>query len=127
MRRQTMAIALAALFASAPAWSSGDGDLWILPVAVACVSQYPDLSSTQLGTSLVQAPQLAPQISAAKAAFASHPWQGKALCEELMHEDLTRQNEDKGHFDKMREKHIDAFRSLVEQFPQLWAAPEAAQ
>jgi hypothetical protein len=24
--------------------------------------------------------------------------------------------------DKMREKHIDAFRSLVEQFPQLWAA-----
>jgi len=44
-----------------------------------------------------------------------------------MHEDLTRQNEDRGHFDKMREKHIDAFRSLVEQSPQLWAAPEAAQ
>jgi hypothetical protein len=127
MRRHKITIALVTLLASAPAWSSGDGDLWILPVAVACVAQYPELSSTQLGTVLQQAPQLAPQISAAKAAFASHPWQGKALCDELMHEDLTRQPEDKGHFDKMREKHIDAFRSLVEQFPQLWAAPEAAR
>jgi hypothetical protein len=35
-----------------------------------------------------------------------------------MHEDLSRQPEDTGHVDKMREKHIDAFRSLVEQFPQ---------
>lgn len=127
MRCQKMTVALVALLASAPAWSSGDGDLWILPVAVACVAQYPDLAGTPLGTSLTQAPQLAPQISAAKSAFASKPWQGKALCDELMHEDLTRQNEDKGHFDKMREKHIDAFRSLVEQFPQLWAAPDAAR
>lgn len=82
-----MAIALVTLLASAPAWSSGDGDLWIFPVASACMAQYPELSSTQLGTALQQAPQIAAHISAAKAAFAS----------------------------------------LVEQFPQLWAAPDEAK
>jgi len=59
MRRRNMIIALFALSTSAPAWSSGDGDLWILPAAVACVAQYPELSSTYLGTALLKAPQLA--------------------------------------------------------------------
>ena len=127
MRRQNMIIALFALSTSAPAWSAGDGDLWILPAAVACVAQYPELSSTYLGTALLKAPQLAPQISAAKEAFASRPWPGKGLCDELMHEDPNQQHGDKAHFDKMREKHIDAIRALVEQFPQLWGAPEAAK
>lgn len=76
---------------------------------------------------MLQAPQLAQQIGAAKAAFASRPWQGKGLCNELMHEDPTREPQDKGHFDKMREKHIDALTSLVERFPQLWPDPEAAR
>jgi len=127
MRRHNVAIALATLLTSVPAWSSGDGDLWILPVAVACVAQYPELSSTPLGGGLSKAPEVAPQISAAKAAFASRPWKGKELCDELMHEDPRHQSEDSAHFDKMREKHIDAFRALVEQFPQLWAAPDAAR
>jgi hypothetical protein len=127
MRLHKTTIALFALFASAPALSSGDGDLWVFPVAVACVAQYPELSTTALGAELLKAPQLSHQIGAAKAAFASRPWPGKGLCDELMHEDPQQQVKDKFHFDKMREKHIDALRSLVEQFPQLWADPEAAR
>jgi hypothetical protein len=120
MHRHCMTIALLGLFTSAPAWSAGDGDLWILPAAMACVAQYPSLSSTELGSKLVKAPQVVRQIDAARAAFATRPWEARSLCDELMHLDPKLRPADKAYFEKMRERHIDALSALQERIPGFW-------
>jgi len=125
MRRHCLSLALLGIFISVPAWSAGDGDLWILPAAVACVAQYPELSSTDLGSKLMKAPQAAQQVDAAKAAFATRPWPGRALCDELMHLDPHAQHVDQAYFDKLREKHLDALSALQERLPAFWGATES--
>lgn len=127
MRRHCLTLALFGIFTSVPAWSAGDGDLWILPAAVACVAQYPELSTTDLGSKLMQAPQAAAQVGAAKAAFAARPWQGRALCDELMHLDPHARPVDQAYFDKLRDKHVDALRALQERIPAFWGATEPAR
>lgn len=117
MYRSCMTIALLGMFTSIPASSAGDGDLWILPAAVACVAQYPDLSGTELGSKLVKAPRAEQQIGAARAAFATRPWEARALCDELMHLDPKLRPADKAYFEKMRERHIDALGALQERIP----------
>ena len=127
MRRHCLTLALFGMFTSVPAWSAGDGDLWILPAAVACVAQYPELSTTDLGSKLMQAPQAAAQVAAARTAFAARPWQGRALCDELMRLDPHSQPADKAYFEKLHDKHVDALSALQERIPEFWGASEASQ
>jgi hypothetical protein len=121
MRRHTITIALCALCVSAPGRSAGNDDLWILPAAIACVAQYPELSSTRLGTSLVNAPKVQQDINKAKAVFASNPWQGAALCNELMHDKPDPGRDDRAHFNNLRDRHLDALKALAERFPNGWS------
>ncbi|MQA21608.1 hypothetical protein GEV01_18990 [Rugamonas sp. FT103W] len=121
MRRHKITIALCALFVSAPGWSSEDDDLWILPTVIACVAQYPELSNTRLGTSLVNSPKLQQHLDRAKAVLVSKPWQGRALCDELMHVKRDPQRDDQTYFNNMRDRHLDALKALAERFPYGWS------
>ena len=75
----------------------------------------------------MKALQAAAQVGAAKAAFAARPWQGRALCDELMDLDPHAPPVDKAYFDKLHDKHIDALSALQERIPEFWGASEAAQ
>lgn len=127
MWRRKLTIALCTLCVSAPGWSSGNDDLWILPAATACVAQYPEFSSTRLGASLVNAPLVQQHINRAKAVFASNPWPGRAHCDELMHDKPDRQRDDRTHFNNMRDRHLDALKALAERFPEGWSFSKPGQ
>lgn len=127
MWRRKITIALCILCVSVCGWSSGNDDLWILPAATACVAQYPELSSTRLGTSLVNAPQVKQHIHRAKAVFASNPWPGAALCDELMHDKPDPQRDDRAHFNNMRDRHLGALKALAERLPDGWSFSKPPQ
>jgi hypothetical protein len=116
-----IAIVLCTMCLSSPALSSGDEDLWFLPTAVSCIAQYPELANTRLGTILVNAPQVQKHIQRAKAVFAIDPWDGRALCDELMHDKPDPNRDDRAYFNKMRDRHLDALKALVKRFPEGWS------
>jgi hypothetical protein len=95
--------------------------MWILPAATACLAQYPDLSNSRLGTRLADAPQVQEHINQAKAVFASNPWPGRALCDELMHDKPDPQRDDRAYFNDMRDRHLNALKGLAERFPGGWS------
>ena len=121
MLRPKIAVVSCMLCLSSSGWSSGDDDLWILPAAVACIAQYPELSSTHLGTIIVKAPQFQRHIDRAKAAFATDPWAGGALCDELMHDKPDPRRDDRAHFNNMRDRHRNALKALAGRFPDGWS------
>lgn len=121
MRHRKLTIALCTFCVCASSWSSGNDGLWILPAATACLAQYPDLSNTRLGKSLVNAPQVQEHINRAKAVFASNPWPGRALCDELMHDKPDPQRDDRAYFNDMRDRHLNALKALAERLPDGWS------
>ena len=127
MRPHKITIAFCALCVSAPGWSAGDDDLWILPTAIACLAQYPELSNTRLGTNLINAPKVQQHINKAKAVLASHPWQGRALCDELMPMKRDPQRDDQMYLNSMRDRHLDTLKALAERFPDGWSFSQQPQ
>jgi hypothetical protein len=61
-----------------------------------------------------------PKIDRAKAVFASNPWSGKALCDELMEVKHDPQRDDQKYFDNMRVRHLEALKALAERLPEEW-------
>jgi hypothetical protein len=121
MQLHKITIAFCALCVSAPSWSFGDNDLWILPTAIACLAQYPELSNTRLGTNLINSDKLQQHINKAKAVLASNPWQGRALCDELMPMKRDPQRDDQTYLNNMRDRHLDTLKALTERFPDGWS------
>lgn len=127
MLRRKIAIVLCTVCMPSPGWGSGDEDLWFLPAAVSCIAQYPELSSTRLGTILVNAPQVQQHIEKAKAVFASDPWDGRALCDELMHDMPDPKRDDRMYFNNMRDRHLDELKALAKRFPDGWSFSKPPQ
>lgn len=120
MRHPKMAFVFCTLCISAPVWSSGDDGLWILPAATACLAQYPELSTTRLGTSLANAAPIQVHINRAKAVFASNPWSGRGLCNELIHDKTDPHRDDKAYFNDVHDRHSDELKALAERLPDGW-------
>jgi hypothetical protein len=120
MRPRHAMFAVFALFTCVPALTAGDGDLWILPISVACMAQYPELSSTPLGATLLKAPEISQQVDKAKVCLKSRPWSASELCNVLLHEDPALNPKDRGHFDKLRAKYSAELAGLSEVLPCLW-------
>lgn len=108
-------------------WGSGNEDLWFLPTAVSCIAQYPELSSTRLGTILMNTPQVQQHIERAKVVFASDPWDGRALCDELMRDMPDPKRDDRTYFNNMRDRHLDELKALVKRFPDGWSFSKPPQ
>ena len=121
MRLHKITIAFCTLCVSASCWSSEDGDLWILPTAIACLAQYPELSNTRLGTSLINSPKIQQHINKAKAVLASNPWRGRALCDELMPMKRDPQRDDQTYLNNMRDRHVGTLKALAERLPDGWS------
>lgn len=127
MLRRKIAIVLCTICVSSPTWSSEDEDLWFLPTAVSCIAQYPELANTRLGASLVNAPRVQQHIQKAKAVFATEPWEGRALCDELMHDKPDPNRDDRAYFNHMRDRHLDALKALAKRFPEGWSFSSSSQ
>lgn len=127
MLHRQIIFALLALCVPAAGWSSETDGLWILPAATACLAQYPELSDTRLGKSLAKAPQIQDHIDRAKAVFASNPWSGRALCDELMHDKPDPQRDDRAFFSDMRVRHTTVLKVLADRLPDGWFALKPVQ
>jgi hypothetical protein len=127
MWHRKITIAFCMLCVSPYGWGSVEEGMWILPVATSCLAQYPEMSDIRLGALLAKATRVQPKIDRAKAVFASNPWQGKSLCNELMQAKHDPQRDDQEYFDSMRVRHLAALKSLAERLPEEWTLSKQSQ
>ena len=126
MHKQTIAAAVLAASFAMPAMAANDGDLWILPVTIGCVAQYPELVGKVLTEALANERKFPEQLEKARACLRKRPWSAKALCTEVLREDLT-SKPDPGYYDRMRETYSTELSSIFADDsclrPKGWAPP----
>jgi len=126
MHKQKIVVAVLAASVAMPAMTAGDGDLWILPVTVGCVAQYPELVGKELAEALSKEPKFAEQLGKARACLRTRPWSAKALCTEVLREDL-KSWPGAEYYARMRETYSSELGSMFEEGsclrPKDWAAP----
>jgi len=127
MHKQKIVVAVLAASVAMPAMTAGDGDLWILPVALACAAQYPELRNTQMASGFLKEAIFVDQIEKARVCLERRKWSAEALCTELMHLDPGLKNLEPGHFDKMAAKYRSELATVFEEIDCTWPKDPASK
>lgn len=127
MHKQKIVVAVLAASVAMPAMTAGDGDLWIMPVALACAARYPELKDTRMASGFLKEAIFVDQIEKAKVCLERRKWSAEALCTELMHLDPGLKNLAPGYFEKMAEKYRSELATVFEEIDCTWPKDPAGQ